>query len=63
MKFHDTLINKLVETFEVFGGWKDQKKLKNALRELNVAVYERQDGIKILVDEAELQKARRGVAE
>tara|TARA_Y100001970_G_C14184415_1_gene831681 strand:- start:1246 stop:1437 length:192 start_codon:yes stop_codon:yes gene_type:complete len=59
MKFHPTLIEKLVETYEVYSGWRDQVKLKKALSELNIAVYTRQDGIQILVNEDELNKVKR----
>tara|TARA_B100000700_G_scaffold328066_1_gene444621 strand:- start:3779 stop:3973 length:195 start_codon:yes stop_codon:yes gene_type:complete len=56
MKAHPTLIEKLVKTFEVYSGWRDEAKLKQALAELNFAVYKRQDGLEVLVDKDELEK-------
>ena len=59
MKAHHTLIEKLIKTYEVYSGWRDQAKLRNALAELNFAVYKRQDGVEILVDKDEMEKLLR----
>ena len=59
MKAHPTLIEKLIKTYEVYSGWRDQAKLKKALAELNFAVYKRQDGLEVLVDKDEMDKLLR----
>ena len=40
MKFHDTLIEKLIKTYEVYSGWRDQSKLRDALQKINTALPE-----------------------
>jgi hypothetical protein len=62
MKLHPTLIEKLVKIMEVNSGWTGESKLKNALAQLDVAVYKRQDGIEVLVDAEELRRHASGVA-
>ncbi len=56
MKLHQTLIDKLVQVYEVNSGWPEQKKLREALAKLNLAVYKQQSGAEVLVDAAELAK-------
>tara|TARA_B100000282_G_C31473446_1_gene372361 strand:- start:20 stop:214 length:195 start_codon:yes stop_codon:yes gene_type:complete len=63
MKFHETLINKLVKVMEVNSGWQDEKKLKAALAELNVAIYKQQSGLEVLVDQDELERQTRAATE
>ena len=61
MKFHSTLIEKLVKVMEVNSGWSGESKLKAALEALNIAVYTQESGKEVLVDADELAKQRRGV--
>tara|TARA_B100001094_G_C17776570_1_gene597645 strand:- start:412 stop:600 length:189 start_codon:yes stop_codon:yes gene_type:complete len=61
MKFHLTLIEKLVKIMEVNSGWTGEQKLKTALEALNIAVYTQESGKEVLVDADELKKQRRGV--
>ena len=61
MKFHSTLIEKLVKVMEVNSGWSGDSKLKAALEALNIAVYTQESGKEVLVDADELAKQRRGV--
>tara|TARA_Y100001937_G_C6888998_1_gene228164 strand:- start:58 stop:246 length:189 start_codon:yes stop_codon:yes gene_type:complete len=61
MKFHLSLIEKLVKIMEVNSGWQGQTKLKLALEQLNIAVYTQESGKEVLVDADELAKQRRGV--
>lgn len=61
MKFHSTLIEKLVKVMEVNSGWSGESKLKAALGALNIAVYTQESGKEVLVDADELAKQRRGV--
>ena len=50
MKFHSTLIEKLVKVMEVNSGWTGETKLKLALEALNIAVYTQESGKEVLVD-------------
>ncbi len=56
MKFHDTLIEKLIKTYEVYSGWRDQSKLRDALQKINITVYKQQNGTEVLVDSNDLEK-------
>lgn len=56
MKLHETLVQILVQTYETNSGWTEEKKLKAALRNLDVSVYTQVDGTKVLVSTAELQE-------
>ena len=62
MKLHPTLIEKLVKNMEVNSGWTGVSNLKNALAQLDVAIYKRQDGTEVLVDAEELRRYASGVA-
>ena len=59
MKFHETLINKLVKVMEVNSGWRDEKKLKEALARLNLVVYTQKTGNQVLVDADEMARLQR----
>jgi hypothetical protein len=63
MKLHPTLIEKLVKVMEVNSGWTGEAKLKKALASLNIAVYTRQDGQDVLVDQDELHRQQRDINE
>ncbi len=63
MKLHPTLIEKLVKVMEVNSGWTGEAKLKKALASLNIAVYTRQDGQDVLVDQDELRRQQRDINE
>ena len=56
MKLHQTLIDKLVQVYEVNSGWPEQKKLREALAALNLAVYKQQSGAEVIVDANELAR-------
>ena len=56
MKFHNTLIEKLVKVMEVNSGWQDEKKLKAALASLNITVYTQKSGNQVLVDADEMAR-------
>ena len=56
MKFHSTLIEKLVQVMEVNSGWTGEKKLKAALAAMNIEVYTQQTGDTVLVDGDELNR-------
>jgi hypothetical protein len=57
MKLHYTLVDKLVKIYSTYGGHREEVKLREELAKLNVIIYERQTGEKILVEEADLRKA------
>ena len=56
MKLHETLINKLIQVYEVNAGWQEQKKLRAALAALDITVYTQQTGKEVLVDAKELEQ-------
>ena len=56
MKLHETLINKLIQVYEVNAGWQEQKKLRAALAALDITVYTQQTGSEVLVDAKELEQ-------
>jgi len=57
MKLHGTLVEKLVQLFTTYGGWQGEKRLKEELGKLNVAVYKQQStGKEIVVDADLLEK-------
>ena len=56
MKLHPTLVEKLIKTYEIYSGWQEESKLRQALSKIDVAVYTQQNGTEVLVDAAELQK-------
>ena len=61
MKFHPTLIEKLVKVMEVNSGWTGESKLKKALASLNISVYTQQTGEEVLVDGDELARQQRNL--
>jgi len=58
MKLHETLVDVLVTTYEINSGWTEERKLKEALRSLEFAVYTQQDGTQVLVSKKQLDEAR-----
>ena len=61
MKFHPTLIEKLVKIMEVNSGWSGESKLKTALAAVSIAVYTQQTGQEVLVDADELARQQRNI--
>lgn len=58
MRLHETVIEKLVKILENYGGYREQTKLKDQLRMIDLTLYERQSGNKenILVLTEDMQK-------
>ena len=56
MKLHETLVEVLVSTYEVNSGWTEERKLKEALRRLDVSVYTQTNGTQVLVSTEQLQE-------
>ena len=54
MKFHETLVEVLLKTYEVNSGWTEEKKLREVLRKLDVTVYTQSNGTQVLVSSKEL---------
>ena len=44
MQFHDTLIAKLMDAYNTYGGFKDESRLRNVIRDMRVDVVKMQDG-------------------
>ena len=56
MKFHETLVEVLLKTYEVNSGWTEERKLREALRRLEIAVYTQATGNKVLVSAKALRE-------
>ena len=56
MKFHTTLVEQLIKTYEVNSGWTEERKLRAALEALDVSVYTQTNGQKVLVSTRELNE-------
>tara|TARA_B100001250_G_C19726498_1_gene756325 strand:- start:94 stop:354 length:261 start_codon:yes stop_codon:yes gene_type:complete len=56
MKLHPTLLEKLLQIYEINAGWQEQKKLRAALQNFDASVYTQQNGTQVLVETAELNK-------
>lgn len=54
MNFHPTVVDRLVKIFDVYGGHREQGKLRNELLTLALGTYTRQDGKTIVVLEKDL---------
>ena len=63
MKFHTTLIEKLVKVMEVNSGWTGESKLKTALASMNIVVYKQASGQEVLVDADELARQVRSLSD
>ena len=61
MKLHDTLVEVLLKTYEVNSGWTEERKLREALKRLDVSVYTQQDGTQVLVSTVQLNEAQRKI--
>jgi len=59
MKLHPSLIDLLLKTYEVNSGWTEERKLKQALANLDISVYTQVNGNKVLVSTKELQEHMR----
>jgi hypothetical protein len=57
MKLHPSLITKLIEVYTVNSGWTGEKKLNEALANLDFTIYTQQDGTQVLVDTEQYQRA------
>lgn len=55
MKLHNTLIEKLIKVYEINSGWTEERKLKEALAKLNIAVYKQASGESVLIDQDQLE--------
>jgi hypothetical protein len=56
MKLHETLVEILIKTYETNSGWTEERKLREALRKLELSVYTQTDGKKVLVSSKQLNE-------
>ena len=61
MKLHPTLVEFLVKVYEVNSGWSEERKLRQALSNLEFSVYTQQDGTEVLVSTQELNEAKKRI--
>jgi len=57
MKLHPTMVTKLIEVYTVNSGWSGEKKLQEALSNMDFTVYVQQNGTEVLVDTNQYHKA------
>lgn len=58
MNLHPTVIDRLIKIFEVYGGHREQTRLRNELMALALGTYTRQDGRTIVVLEKDLNPSQ-----
>lgn len=63
MKLHNTLVEKLLTIYEVSSGWPEQRKLREALKNLEVTIYTQKTGTEVLVASDDLKKATQNLKE
>ena len=56
MRLHITAIEKLLRAYDTYGGHRGEKKLRNALEQLDFSTYERENGETIRVDSSDLSR-------
>lgn len=56
MNLHSTVIDQLIRFYEVYGGHREQTKLRQELERLVLGTYTRQDGRTIVVLEKDLNQ-------
>lgn len=56
MKMHKSVVDRLIQLYDVWGGRQNESKLRAVLTELDVSVYQRQDGQHVVVMTADLQQ-------
>lgn len=58
MKLHNTTIEKLIRLYTTYGGYPEERKLRQALQEINLDQYDQQTGHKrtVLVLSEDLKK-------
>jgi hypothetical protein len=49
MHFHDTLIAKLMDAYNTYGGFKDETRLRSVIRDMIVEVVRLPDGTTVVV--------------
>ncbi len=59
MKFHPTVVEKLLQIADLYSGRSDNKQLKAALMDLQLEVYDRQDGQRVAVLMEDYVKAKK----
>jgi hypothetical protein len=63
MKLHTTVIEKLVQIYDTYGGHRNENKLRSILQQVDLSEYVRQSGEKILVMSEDLDQAKEGRAQ
>lgn len=55
MKMHKSVVDRLIQLYDVWGGRANETKLRSMLTELDLSVYQRQDGQQVVVMTTDLQ--------
>jgi hypothetical protein len=59
MHFHETLVVKLMDVYNTYGGFKDETRLRNVLRDLQVDVVKLPDGTITVVYKGDVARGPR----
>ena len=57
MRLHSTVIDRLVKVYDVYGGHREQNRLRDELARIDLTTYTRQDGQTIIVLESDVKSA------
>lgn len=60
MKIHDSLIDRICSLAETYGGHRNEYRLKEEIKKLDIAVYRRQSGEEILVNQRDIENYLKG---
>lgn len=58
MKLHSSLVDKLIELYQVYGGHNNESRLRAVLTDLDCTDYVRVNGEKVLVASDDLERER-----
>jgi hypothetical protein len=58
MKLHSSLVDKLIELYQVYGGHNNENRLRSVLTSLDCTDYVRSNGDKVLVATDDLERER-----
>jgi len=57
MRLHHTTVNELIRLFTTYGGYTNEKKLRQVLATLNLSAYTQQSGESVIVPTKDFEKA------
>lgn len=58
MRLHSSVVEKIIKTSDIYSGFRYEERFAIELSKLNLSIYERENGEKILVLTEDLEKHR-----